>query len=334
MVTAYRAIHADCYADGGLFVPFRLERMDKEQLAASLAGPTSQVIANILNQFFGCGLTMADVDFTIGRAPIKTKTNGRNLVTLELWHNTGGDCVHLARRLSDRLRTTGKGEMPSNWMQIAVRIALLFAGYSTLVASQDVRLYSMIDVAVTAGDFAMPMAALYARQMGLPIGCIVCGCNDNGGFWDLLNRGEFATGDTLTVTNTPEADVVVPRNLERLIHTYFGVEENKRYLQCCSKGEVYALPAESAQNISKDFFAAVISDSRVSSIIPGVYQTRGYVLSPYSALAYGSLQDYRSMTGQIRPTMLVAERSPLRDALQVSRHLQMKENELYQLVER
>lgn len=333
VVTAYKTIHTDCYSDGGLFVPFRMPKLNTEQLAALVEASASQIVANILNQFFSGGLISWDVEFAVGRRPVKTAAIGRRLLSAELWHNAGCDADHAAQRLSDRIRGCG-GEVPSNWVRIAVRIALLFASYGALVASGSIRPQRMLDVAVTTGDFTMPMAAWYARQMGLPIGNIICGCNDNGSVWDLLNRGEFFTGDILTRTSTPEADLVVPRNLERLIHAVFGPEETKRYLLCCSKGRTYTLSEENLQKIRQGFFAAVISDCRVANIIPGVYRTHGYVLGPYGALAYGSLQDYRATTGQTRQVLLVSERSPLRDARQICDLLRIKENDLQRLIGR
>ena len=86
--------------------------------------------------------------------------------------------------------------------------------------------------------------------------------------------------------------------------------------------------------LGRGMFAAVISDSRVASIIPGVYHTCGYVLSPYAALAYGSLQDYRAMTGHTNPALLVAERSPAKNRQQVSQLLQIPEKELRNFVSR
>lgn len=333
VVTAYKAIHTDCFADGGLFVPFRLPKLNKEQIDALATTAPAQIIADVLNEFFTCGLTVRDVETAVGRRPVKTVSIGRRLMAAELWHGAGLDAIYAVRRLSDRI-CGGRGVSPSNWMQVAVRIALMFAAYGNLLSSGHLRPRRLLDVAVTTGDFTIPMAAWYARQMGLPIGNIVCGCNDNGGVWDLLNRGEFSTGDILTRTSTPEADIVVPRNLERLIYGALGVEETKRYLLCCSKGRTYTLSEDALQKLGQGMFAAVISDSRVASIVPAVYHTRGYVLSPYGALAYGSLQDYRAVTGGTRPALLLAERSPLRDSRQVSELLQMKENDLPSLIGR
>ena len=334
VVTAYKAAHTDCYSDGGLYVPFRMPKFQKGQLEQLADTAPAQIVADVLNLFFSCDLTASDVESASAHRPVECLPLGRRLLAAELWHNSDGDVSRTVRRLSDRICGEKRGVIPSNWMQIAVRIALLFASYGHLLSANQLRVHRLFDVAVTSGDFAMPMAVWYARQMGLPIGNIICGCNSNGGFWDLLNRGEFSTGDIVTDTSTPEADIVVPRNLERLICATLGVEETKQYLLCCSMGRTYRLSEDFLQILGKGLFAAVISDSRVASIIPGVYHTCGYVLSPYAALAYGSLQDYRAMTGHTNPALLVAERSPAKNRQQVSQLLQIPEKELRNFVSR
>ena len=328
IVTAFKAAHNDCYTDGGLFVPFRMQKFDKERLDSFSAISSSQIIADILNDLFACKLTSLDVERVLGRKPIQTLPMGRYLLTVELWHNTGADVNWMVRRLSDAICGDGKRVLPSNWMHIAVRIALLVASYGHLLSSGNIARHLLMDIAVTSGDFAMPMAAWYARQMGLPIGNIICGCNANGGFWDLLNRGEFSTGDAAIHTSTPAVDIVIPRNLERLVCATLGIEETKRYLLCCSRGRHYVISEEGLTQLGQGFFAAVISDSRVDSIIPGVMQTTGHILSPYAALAYASLQDYWSMTGHTRTALLIEERSPKLDAKYVSALLHLDESEL------
>ncbi len=332
VVTAYKAIHNDCHSDGGLFVPFRMQKWDKEQIEALAFAAPTQIIANVLNEFFASSLTSWDVEYALGRRPIKTVGLGRRLFAAQLWQNSGADVSWAVQRLSDRICRSDKTVVASNWMELAVRIALLFSAYGSLLASGSIRLPRLLDVAVTTGDFAMPMAAWHARQMGLPIGNIICGCNANGGVWDLLNRGEFSTGDVCIPTCTPAADLVVPRHLERLVCATLGVEENLRYLHYCSKGRNYTLSEESLGRLGQGLFAAVISDSRVASIIPGVYKTCRYVLGPYGALAYGSLQDYRAMTGHTRTALLIEERSPLRDAKAVGAWLQISDNDVRRII--
>lgn len=330
VVTAYKTIHLDCYGDGGLFVPFRMPAIGNEELSALFASSPNRIIAEVLNLFFNGNLTEWDMEYTLGRRPTRVSTVGSRLSVLECWNDPAGDVRQLVRALSRRLRGERSDAEPTNWFSMAVRIALLFSAYGSLLSAGRIHRNVPLDVAVCTGDFAAPMAAWYARRMGLPIGKIICGCNANGGFWDLLNRGEFDTGAVTVKTATPEADFVVPRDLERLIFDTCGLEENLRYLQRCAMGKTYFLPEEKLETLCDGMFAAVSSDRRMASIVLGVYRTCGYILSPYAALAYGSLQDYRAITGESRPALLVSEKSPLRDDALVGKLLRIPTGELRQ----
>lgn len=327
--TAYKAIHQDCAGDGGLFTPFRMMPFDRQEIQALKDHTFGHNMAYVLNHFFAAGLSGWDIEFSVGRNPVQIGTITHRIFVAESWHNSQYKFDYVVQMLSDRLRGDAAGQSPTNWVQIAVRIAAMFATYGQLLAGGQVEPDSLFDVAVTSGDFAIPMAAWYSRRMGLPIGNIICGCNDNGALWDLLNHGEMATGGTAARTVTPEADVAVPRNLERLIFEILGMEETLRYLDCCRTGSLYALDELQLEQLRAGFFAAVISDSRVESIIHSVYRTSNYVFSPYAALAYGSLLDYRVKTGESRNVLLIAERSPTCDVERVAGFLRTDTSEVF-----
>ena len=330
--TAYKAIHLDSAGDGGLFTPFRMMAFDRQEIQEFKDRTFGQNMAYVLNYFFAAGLTGWDIEFSVGRNPVQVNTITHRILVAEAWHNSQYKFDYVVQMLSDRLRGEEAGQVPSNWVKIAVRIAALFATYGQLLASGQIEPDSVFDVAATAGDFASPMAAWYSRRMGLPVGNIICGCNDNGALWDLLNHGEMATGATAVRTVTPEADVAVPGNLERLIFEVLGMEENLRYLDCCRTGSLYVLEESQLEQLRAGFFAAVISDSRVESIIHSVYRTSNYVFSPYAALAYGSLLDYRVKTGESRNVLLLAERSPTCDVERVAGFLRTDTSEVFRRV--
>lgn len=311
--TAYKTIHMDCASDGGLFLPFTMPKLDHASIEAMKDQTCGQNIADILNLFFGYGLTGFDVDFAIGRNAIQNVTINNRLVISELWHNSHWRFQHLVRSLSDRLRKENIVQSATNWVNIAIHIAALFGIYGMMRANDQISDRATLDVAVTAGDFAMPMAVWYAREMGLPIGNIICGCNANGNVWELLHRGQMNTSAVATKTCTPSADLVIPRNLERLIIGACGPQELNRYLDACRAGVSFQANEVTFGKLSEGFFASVNSDSRVSSLISNFYRTNHYVLGPYSALAYGSLSDYRSKTGESRTALLISEFSPVRD---------------------
>lgn len=330
--TAYKTIHQDCCNDGGLFVPFRMPSYTLSEIAVLAEKSFGQNVADILNTFFSAGLTSWDVEFAIGRTPVKLDAISHRILIAELWHNSQWRFDHLVQAMSDRLRTENQGADPTNWVQIAVRIAVLFGTYGLLLAGGQTEVKAVLDVAVTSGDFAMPMAAWYARQMGLPVGNIICGCNANGSVWDLLHKGEMSTSDLAVKTCTPDADIALPRNLERLICGTLGYNETASYLDCCRTGALYVPREENYEKLHNGMFVSVISDERVRSSIYSVAGTSGYVFGPYSALAYASLLDYRAKTSESRNALLITERSPSCDVELVADFMQVDVPEVFRRI--
>ena len=311
--TAYRVIHQDCAQDGGLFLPFSMPHLEDSEIRALKDRSFGDNVAQILNLFFSAGLTGWDVEFAIGRNAAQNVTINNRLVLCECWHNSHWRYEYIVQMLSDRLRKEGNGEVPTNWVRMAISVAVLFGIYGNLLEQEQVSQQATVDIAVAVGDFSMPMAAWYAREMGLPIGNIICGCNANGAVWELLHRGQVNTGAAAVKTSTPGCDCALPRDLERLICSTVGEYELERYLDCCANGTVFLANELTFDKLHAGMFASVNSDSRVESLISNFYRTNHYVLSPYAALAYGSLTDYRAKTGESRTALVLSESSPVRD---------------------
>ena len=309
--TAYRAIRQDRGPDGGFFVPMRMPVMTTAELLSLHTKGFGQNTADILNLFFGTKFTGWDVDVTIGRRIFTTKSIGHRTVIGRLSQDALGSLDGVLRGLAERVVPELPKNAPiANWLEIGIRVALIFGVCGELMAAGQISLEKGMDVAVPTGSFAMPMALWYARQMGLPIRRIICGCNDNGALWDLLNRGTVNT-DTLSLkTTTPKADFALPPNLERLLHGSLGCEEALHYWWSCAEGRSYDVTDPKLETLKKGLFVAVVSRERVAATISSVYRTNQYILDPYGALAYGALSDYRARSGSVGITLVLTEESP------------------------
>lgn len=327
--TAARTMNMDRGPDGGLFIPFRLPIFSKEEIISLGDRSFGQNIADILNLFFSTKLTGWEVDMSIGRTPFKHRTMNYRIIVSELWHNMDNNFNRVIDTLAQRIHPDGQIiGAPSDWVQTAVRIAVLFGIFGELQRTEQVRADAPVDIAVPSGSFCGPMAAWYARKMGLPIGTIICGCNENSAPWDLLHRGELDTDTVAVTTNTPECDLAVPSGLERLICETCGQEEAMNFFFSCTEGGNY-VPSQSAYDaIRQGMSAAVVSRVREETIIPSVYHTSKYILDPYSALAYGALSDYRARHGSSRTVLLICEKSPIYSSETVAKTMRISVNEL------
>lgn len=330
--TACRTLNEERGANGGYFVPFQLPKLDREAIQRLKENSFGQNVADILDLLFSARLDAWDVDFCIGRYPTKLVAMSHRIVFAETWHNPDMDFARIVRNLTSRIRgiedTADPVNQPANWAWIAVRIAVLFGVFGDLARVNMADVDHPVDVAVPTGDFSLPMAAWYAREMGLPICNIICGCNENGVVWDFLHHGELHTAARVVETATPEGDMVVPPHLERLIYGTLGSQETTRFLDACAKAEDYRLSQILLENMRQGVYAGVVSDPRMEQIIRSMYNTSTYIMDPYSALAYCSLQDYRTRYAEYRTTLVLSERSPIRFSQTVCKALGITRDDL------
>lgn len=120
------------------------------------------------------------------------------------------------------------------------------------------------DISVVCGNFDLPMSAWYARAWGLPIGNIICCCNENGNLWNLIHHGQFRTDMVSTPTGTPEADVTLPAGLERLIYACGGLAEVDIYLDACRRGGMYCPRDSVLSRLGEGLDVSVVSSRRWS----------------------------------------------------------------------
>ena len=304
--TAQRALRESRGPDGGMYLPFRGPSYSVEEWKELAAAPFGQRVAEILNRLFGSKLTCWDVDVCIGRNPVPLVSLGHRTLAAELWRNPGLSYDYMARELAEQLLDAS--DCKTGWLASARRGALLFGIFGQLNTDEPT------DISLISGDFSAPISAYYAKQWGLPIGTIICCCNENSGLWELLCHGQLRTDATSVRTAIPEADVALPEQLERLVFEAGGEAEVARYLEVCRRGGAYAPSDSVLANLGRDFRVSVVSSSRIGQTISSVYRTHNYVLSPAAALSYAGLMDARAKPGLHKTALILAEKSPMLDA--------------------
>ena len=326
--TAQRALKEERAPDGGLYVPASLPVYNQEALTALLREEPAEIVAWILNGFFKTKLGRLDVEFALGRRFFGLVGISHRIVIGELWRNSEGSFEDLCRRLTDRISAEEGIREPGLWMRIACRIALVFAMFARLRSEGAIGHSEIVDAAVLTGDFEGPYALWTARKMGLPIGQIVCCCNENSGVWDLINRGQMKLGAKVISTETPKCDTAVPPALELLVHDRLEWDDLEEYLTARKKGGTFYLGPEEHRHFREGLSASVIGGSRVKLAIPNLYRTNGYILCPYSALVYAGLMDYRSRPGPRRTALMLTDYDPRECAETVTKALAISDREL------
>ena len=315
--TPEAAVSVKRAGDGGLFVP----AAGCEQLAGELSGcGFHEAAARVMNLLFGTGLTGHDVRLAAGRNPVRITPLANRILVGECFHTLSAQYGAMEEGLAAHFckdPVLGSG----SWTRVGVGIGILYGIFAELMGKGMASDSAKVDISLVSGDFSLAMSAWYARKWGLPIGNIVCCCNENSAIWNLFTHGALRTDGISVPTVTPEADICIPDSLERLIFECGGAEETERYVERIRRGETYYPSEWVLARLRQGVYVSVVNTPRMLDILPNAYTTHNYVLSPYTALAYGGLLDYRAVSGESRRSLILAEKSPAVDRDTVSRAL-------------
>lgn len=309
--------------DGGQFIPQDWPVLSPAEIAGLKGKSFGQNVADMLNLFFDVRMDGWDVDFSVGRYPMKAVSMSHRITVAEIWNNPDWSYSRFVRILNGRLRGTEDTLMqPTAWAEIAIRIATLFAVVGELTKSHltDER---KIDLSVDGSDLVSLMAAWYARKMGLPIGSIVFGCSENSPVWEFVHNGILRCDQM-----KQEESEISGTSLERLVHITLGRREASRLRECLENRLLFELSEDQFRILKRGIFAAVVGNARVSETIGTVFRSGTYLLSPRAALSFGALQDYRALSGETGNAVIISEVSPSLYLPEVSAALGIPEQEL------
>lgn len=319
--TCVHSLSKDRSEDGGFFLPFKALSFSEEYLQSIARMRFGQRVAEVLNSLFRTTLSGWDIDFCVGRNPVRFEKIGHRIVVAETWHNLDWCYEHMEKKLLEEI---SPNQEETNWSRIGIRIAVLVGIWGDLIRQG----ISHADISVSAGDFSLPMSAWYARSWGLPIRNIIICCYDNNNLWNLICHGQLRTDMVAEAGKSLGSEIMIPDNLERLIYECGGTAEVERYLDCCRSGIMYWPTDAVAKKIREGMFVSIVGTERVESVIPNVYHSFDYLMTPASALAYAGLQDYRSKNAETSYAVMISDENPVQEADAVARALDISVTEL------
>lgn len=291
-------------------MPFRVPVLTGEEVQSLTAGSFHSAVAKVLNLLFGTRLTSWDLECAVGRYPVRLETLGRKTMACALWHNPRGDASWLLDSAAGLLPAEYTGREEGSWLDVGIRMALMAGIVSLLRAENRLSDGETVDISLTSGDFSGVMGAFYAKKLGLPIGKIICCCDEDAALWDLVHQGQLRTDRVSLKTDIPKDDLL-PVGLERFVYECGGHREVERYLNALRRGGMYQPDDGTLEVMRSALHVSVVGRDRVTATVPKVFSSQGYVLPPYGALAYAGLQDHRVISGERNPALVLSETSPM-----------------------
>ncbi len=212
--------------------------------------------------------------------------------------------------------------------RLVPQVAYYVYGYAKLVERGVINATDKINVVVPTGNFGNILAAYYASKMGVPVNKFICASNKNKVLTDFFNTGVYDINREFYLTNSPSMDILISRNLERLLYHLSGNDGDE------IKALMTALETEKRYEVSdkikegmKDFYGGFAGVDETNETIGRMYSENGYLMDTHTAVAYKVYEDYVKETGDDTPTIIASTASAYKFADSVAHAIGLGEEE-------
>lgn len=195
--------------------------------------------------------------------------------------------------------------------RLVPQIVYYVYAYAQLVKTDQITAGEKVNFTVPTGNFGNILAAFYAKQIGLPVGKLICASNENNVLTDFFKTHVYDKKREFKVTTSPSMDILVSSNLERLIFHLVGNDatKTKELMESLVATGQYQLSDFDADIL--DLFAAAYADeAETAAEIKRVYEASDYIEDPHTAVASAVYQKYRTQTGDTAKTVIASTASP------------------------
>ena len=176
-----------------------------------------------------------------------------------------------------------------NWGRLLPQVVYYVSSYAELVAQGKLEAGKPLDVCVPTGNFGNILAAWYAKQIGTPLGTLLCASNENRVLTDFINTGSYDISDReFVLTPSPSMDILVSSNVERQLFELTGrnAEAIATWMEELKANKSFTVDAETLSKLQADFKSDSVDSETCLSTIKEVLDKHNYLIDPHTAVAY------------------------------------------------
>ena len=195
--------------------------------------------------------------------------------------------------------------------RLAPQVVYYYRAYADLVQAGRIQPGDKVDYVVPTGNFGDILAGYFAREMGLPVGKLVCASNANNVLTDFLRTGRYDRRRPFYKTVSPSMDILVSSNLERLLYLLSGDDKLIADLmkQLSENGE-YEVPADMLEKLHELFWAGFCDDEGAKTAIGKVWKGDHYLCDTHTAVAWDVAQQYKQANPEHNAVVVLSTASP------------------------
>lgn len=195
--------------------------------------------------------------------------------------------------------------------RLVPQIVYYVYAYAQLVKDGELAAGETLNFTVPTGNFGNILAAFYAKQIGLPVGKLICASNENNVLTDFFKTRVYDKKRAFKVTSSPSMDILVSSNLERLIFHLLGNDAEKTAALMAALGVDGQYEIEPVDEDLFDWFAAeYATEDETAQEIKRIYERSSYIEDPHTAVASSVYQKYVAATKDPTKTVIASTASP------------------------
>ena len=196
--------------------------------------------------------------------------------------------------------------------RLAPQVMYYFKAYRDLLDNGRIRMGDEVNFCVPTGNFGDILAGFLAKQLGLPVGMLICASNANNVLTDFIRTGTYDKRRPLLKTTSPSMDILVSSNLERLLYLLSGCDCGlvAELMNQLNTQGFYTVPDPLKEAISREFWAGCCGDDGAAKAIGKVWTAHHYLCDPHTACGWAVAEDYVNQTGDKRPMVVLSTASP------------------------
>ncbi len=197
--------------------------------------------------------------------------------------------------------------------RLVPQICYYVYAYATLLKEGKIAEGETINVVVPTGNFGNILAAFYAKNMGLPIGKLICASNENRVLYDFFRTGVYDRNRQFVLTSSPSMDILISSNLERLIYRIAGedADRNRELMAALAGAGTYEITPDMKAALA-DFYGSFADEKETAEEIGRLYRDCGYVIDTHTAVASAVYRKYVQDTGDRTKTVIASTASPFK----------------------
>ena len=192
--------------------------------------------------------------------------------------------------------------------RLAPQVVYYFRAYGDLVKTGRIKMGDVVDYTVPTGNFGDILAGYFAKEMGLPVGRLICASNTNDVLTEFLTTGRYDKRRPFYKTTSPSMDILVSSNLERLLYLLSRDADYVADLMAQLNGQGwYQVSDGLLQKLHESFGCGCCDDAGAAEVIGRLWKEQQYLCDPHTAVAWSVAEHH---TRAEAPMVVLSTASP------------------------